>query len=105
MIVFDQPLDVRINSSTIEAHHKELAHLPVNKPLLVTVFLHEAFFLPSFACLSAMFDYSCSDWKRKFSGTQLEGREEKKIDLRMKRLDPTYQDHPSRGEAHRPWEP
>lgn len=39
VVVFDQSLDLVINSGTIKAHHKELAHLPVDRSWLVMRFI------------------------------------------------------------------
>lgn len=40
MVVFDERSDLRANGSTIEAHHKELAHLPGIATWLVSMIMH-----------------------------------------------------------------
>lgn len=40
MVVFDERADLRANGSTIEAHHKELAHLPGIATWLVSMIKH-----------------------------------------------------------------
>jgi hypothetical protein len=40
VVVFDERANLRANGSTIEAHHKELAHLPGIATWLVSTIMH-----------------------------------------------------------------